>query len=42
MEPATVTGGLGWIAAVNAVIWTGLFLFVFLMHRKIARLEKDR
>jgi CcmD family protein len=42
METTTVTGGLGWIAAVNAVIWTGLFLFVFLMHRKIVRLEKGR
>lgn len=42
MESSTVTGGLGWIAAVNAIIWTGLFLFVLLLHRKIQRLEKDR
>jgi CcmD family protein len=42
MELSTVTGGLGWIAAVNAIIWTGLFLFVLLLHRKIQRLEKDR
>jgi|CXWL01.1.fsa_nt_gi CcmD family protein len=41
-ETSSITGGLGWIAAVNAIIWTGLFVFVFLLHRKIQRLEKDR
>lgn len=41
-ETSSITGGLGWIAAVNAIIWTGLFVFVLLLHRKIQRLEKNR
>jgi CcmD family protein len=32
-------GGLGWIFAVNLIIWTGLFLFLLSIERRIAGLE---
>ncbi|HEV7667519.1 MAG TPA: CcmD family protein [Thermoanaerobaculia bacterium] len=32
-------GGLGWIFAVNLIIWTGLFLFLLRIERRIAGLE---
>ena len=34
-------GGLGWIFAVNLIIWTGLFLFLLRIERRIAGLEKS-
>ena len=36
------TGGIGWVVAVNLVIWTGLFLVVLRLDRKLRELEKDR
>ena len=32
-------GGLGWIFAVNLIIWTGLFVFLLRIERRIAGLE---
>lgn len=37
-----VSGGIGWVVAVNLVIWTGLFLVVLRLDRKLRELEKDR
>lgn len=34
-------GGLMWLAAVNLIIWTGLFLYLLRIDRKIGR-EEDR
>ena len=36
------SGGIGWVVAVNLVIWTGLFLVVLRLDRKVRELEKDR
>ena len=36
------SGGIGWVVAVNLVIWTGLFLVVLRLDRKLRELEKDR
>ncbi|MGH9360760.1 MAG: CcmD family protein [Thermoanaerobaculia bacterium] len=35
-------GALWWVVAVNLVIWTGLFLVVLRLDRKLRKLEKDR
>lgn len=34
-----VTGGIEWVAAVNLVIWTGLFLYLLRLGRKVRDLE---
>jgi CcmD family protein len=36
------SGGIGWVVAVNLVIWTGLFLVVLRLDRKLRKLEKNR
>jgi CcmD family protein len=36
------SGGIGWVVAVNLVIWTGLFLVVLRLDRKLRELEKNR
>jgi CcmD family protein len=36
-----VSGGIGWVAAVNLLVWTGLFLYVRHLHRKLRDLEKQ-
>jgi CcmD family protein len=36
------SGGIGWVVAVNLVIWTGLFLVVLRLDRKLRELEKER
>jgi CcmD family protein len=35
-----VEGGIGWVAAVNLVIWTGLFLYLLVLGWKVKDLEK--
>jgi CcmD family protein len=35
-------GGPLWIVAVNLVIWTGLFLWIFRLDRKIRDLEREQ
>jgi CcmD family protein len=37
-----VQGGIGWVLAVNLIIWTGLFLYLLRVERRVGRLEKDR
>ena len=34
-------GGVMWVAAVNLIIWTGLFLYLLNIERKIRQREKD-
>ncbi len=36
------TGTLYWVVAVNLVIWTGLFVALLRLDRKLRRLEKER
>lgn len=33
-------GGLGWVLAVNLVVWTGLFLYLLRLHRQLRGLER--
>jgi len=35
-------GGPLWVTAVNLVIWTGLFLWVFRLDRKVRDLEREK
>jgi CcmD family protein len=34
-------GGLGWVLAVNLVVWTGLFLYLVRLHRQLRALERS-
>ena len=36
-----VTGGNGWIVAVNLIIWTGLFLYLLRLGRRLREMEKE-
>jgi len=36
-----IEGGIGWVAAVNLVIWTGLFLYLLRLDAKVRDLEKE-
>jgi CcmD family protein len=45
MTGAVASGGPGWVVAVNLVIWTGLFLYLLRLERRLGgsrREEKDR
>ena len=33
--------GILWLAAVNLIIWTGLFLYLLSLEKKISRKEDD-
>jgi CcmD family protein len=35
-------GGLGWILIVNLVIWTGLFLYLLRLGRRLRDMEKGQ
>ncbi|MEO6192678.1 MAG: CcmD family protein [Thermoanaerobaculia bacterium] len=35
-----VTGGIGWVVAVNLIIWTGLFLYLLRLGSRLRELEK--
>ena len=35
-------GGVMWVAAVNLIIWTGLFLYLLSLGRKVRHWEKER
>ena len=37
-----MSGGIGWVAAVNLVIWTGLFLYLLRVERQVRALETGR
>jgi CcmD family protein len=32
----------GWILAVNLIIWTGIFLYILHLNRKLRDLEKNQ
>lgn len=32
--------GLGWLLAVNLVLWTGLFLYLLRLHRQVHAAER--
>ena len=34
-------GGIGWVAAVNLVIWTGLFVYLLRLEARVRDLEKE-
>lgn len=36
---ASLGGGLGWLMAVNLVVWSGLFLYLLRLHRQVRALE---
>ena len=36
-----IEGGIGWVAAVNLVIWTGLFLYLLRLDTRVRNLEKE-
>lgn len=35
-----VSGGIGWVVAVNLIIWTGLFLYLLRLGSRLRDLEK--
>jgi len=37
-----VDGGIVWLAAANVVVWTGLFLYLLRLGRKLEEKEKER
>jgi CcmD family protein len=36
-----VSGGIGWVAAVNLIIWTGLFLYLLRLGKRLREMEKE-
>jgi len=34
-----VSGGIGWVVAVNLIIWTGLFLYLLRLGSRLRELE---
>jgi CcmD family protein len=36
-----VEGGIGWVLAVNLIIWTGLFLYLLRVERQVKNLERE-
>lgn len=36
-----VSGGDSWIVAVNLVIWTGLFLYLLNLDRRLREMERE-
>ena len=37
-----VGGGIGWVVAVNLIIWTGLFLYLLRLDSRLRNLEKEQ
>jgi CcmD family protein len=37
-----VASGDGWIVAVNLIIWTGLFLYLLRLSKRLRETEKNR
>ena len=35
-----MNGGIGWVLAVNLVIWTGLFLYLLWVERRVREMER--
>lgn len=36
-----IEGGIGWVAAVNLIIWTGLFLYLLRLRNRVQALERE-
>jgi CcmD family protein len=36
-----VQGGIGWVLAVNLIIWTGIFLYLLRVERQVRDLERQ-
>ena len=36
-----IEGSIGWVLAVNLVIWTGLFLYLLRLESQVKNLEKQ-
>ncbi|HEV2844735.1 MAG TPA: CcmD family protein [Thermoanaerobaculia bacterium] len=36
-----VSGGIGWVAAVNLIIWTGLFIYLLRLGKRLRDMEKE-
>lgn len=36
-----MSGGIGWVVAVNLVIWTGIFLYLLRVERRVRELERE-
>jgi CcmD family protein len=36
-----IEGSIGWVLAVNLVIWTGLFLYLLRLESHVRNLEKE-
>ncbi len=36
-----VSGGIGWVVAVNLIIWTGLFLYLLRLGKRLREMEKE-
>jgi len=34
-------GGIEWVAAVNVIVWTGLFLYLLRLRARVRDLEAD-
>lgn len=34
-------GGLGWILTINLIVWTGLFLYLLRLGKKLREMEKE-
>jgi CcmD family protein len=37
-----ISGGIEWVVAVNLVIWTGLFLYLLRLGKRLREMEKGR
>jgi CcmD family protein len=35
------SGGLGWVVGVNLVIWTGIFLYLLRLGKRLREMEKE-
>ncbi|HVR98892.1 MAG TPA: CcmD family protein [Thermoanaerobaculia bacterium] len=42
MTDGTAGSGIEWVVVVNLIIWTGIFLYLFRLNRKLRDLERDR
>jgi CcmD family protein len=35
------SGGIAWVVAVNLIIWTGLFLYLLRLGKRLREMEKE-
>lgn len=35
------SGAIGWVVAVNLIIWTGLFLYLLRLGKRLREMEKE-